>query len=108
MDIYTLSLKKAKEINNKSGIEYCLMSLGISYESRGEYDEALKYYFQSLNISKELDNDESALDIMNRLQLEVSTDENELDSIIDIVVKNFPNEFNRLNNGEEKLIKFFI
>ena len=50
----------------------------------------------------------SASEIMVNLNLEVSTNEQELNSIINNVMQNFPNELDRLYNGEQKLIKFFM
>ena len=50
----------------------------------------------------------SASDIMSNLNLKVSTNEDELQSIINHVMQNFPNELERLHNGEKKLIKFFM
>ena len=50
----------------------------------------------------------SASEIMVNLNLEVSTNEEELNSIINRVMRNFPNELDRLYNGEKKLIKFFM
>jgi len=50
----------------------------------------------------------SASEIMIDLNLGVSTNESELQSIINRVIKNSPNELERLHNGEKKLIKFFM
>ena len=50
----------------------------------------------------------SASEIMTESDLEVSTDENELCAIITKIVQKFPNELERLHNGEEKLVKFFM
>ena len=50
----------------------------------------------------------SASEIMTESDLEVSTDENELCAIITNIIQKFPNELERLHNGEEKLVKFFM
>ena len=54
-----------------------------------------------------LDN-RKALDITNDMGLGLSVDENELKSIILDILSNNPSELERLKNGEDKLIKFFI
>ena len=50
----------------------------------------------------------SAIDLMNDNSLEVSTNEDELHSIVKNVIGNFPKEYDRYKKGEEKLIKFFM
>ena len=55
-----------------------------------------------------LDSSKNALDIMNSLKLNVSTNQDNLSSIINKTVDSFPNELGRLKNGEKKLIKFFM
>ena len=55
-----------------------------------------------------IDSNESALDLMNRLSLDVSTNEDDLNLIVKDTLNKFPDELRRLNNGEKKLIKFFM
>ena len=50
----------------------------------------------------------SASKIMIESNLEISTNEDELYDIINEIIHKFPNELERLHNGEEKLIKFFM
>tara|TARA_B100000902_G_C26742645_1_gene636886 strand:- start:215 stop:595 length:381 start_codon:yes stop_codon:yes gene_type:complete len=52
--------------------------------------------------------DVSAVDLMNDNNLEVSTNEDELHTIVKNVIEIFPKEHDRYKNGEEKLIKFFM
>ena len=55
-----------------------------------------------------LDSNKNALDIMNSLKLNASTNQDDLSSIINKTVDGFPDELRRLKNGEKKLIKFFM
>ena len=55
-----------------------------------------------------IDSNESALDLMNHLNLDVSTNEDDLNLIVKDTLNKFPDELRRLNNGEKKLIKFFM
>ena len=50
----------------------------------------------------------SASDITQDMGLGLSVNEDELESIIQSVLSDNPNEFERLKNGEDKLIKFFM
>ena len=53
-------------------------------------------------------NSQSALEIMKELKLEVSINQDDLSGIINQIIKSFPEELDRLQKGEEKLIKFFM
>ena len=53
-------------------------------------------------------NSQSALEIMKELKLEVSINQDDLSGIINQIIKSFPKELDRLQKGEEKLIKFFM
>ena len=55
-----------------------------------------------------LSTDQSAFDIMKELNLEVLTNQSDLNGIVQETVQKFPNELDRLRNGEDKLIKFFM
>ena len=53
-----------------------------------------------------LDSNKNALDIMNSLKLNASTNQDDLSLIINKTVDGFPDELRRLKNGEKKLIYF--
>ncbi|MFB6305543.1 MAG: tetratricopeptide repeat protein, partial [Flavobacteriales bacterium] len=48
--------KKALVNKGKSGISSAYNNIGVIYEKRAEYTNALKYHYKSLKIEKELDN----------------------------------------------------
>ena len=50
----------------------------------------------------------SAEDIMSKMGFEVSTDSKGLSEMIKKLLSDNPNEYERLKNGEDKLIKFFM
>ena len=52
--------------------------------------------------------DQSAVNIMKELNLEILTSQDDLNDIIQETIKKFPDELKRLHNGEDKLIKFFM
>ena len=55
-----------------------------------------------------IDDNRKASDIVKELGLNLSSDEDELESIIKRVFADNPIELERLQNGEDKLIKFFM
>ena len=55
-----------------------------------------------------LENQNSAIDIITEMDFEISTDSEGLLKILKKVLSDNPNEYQRLKNGENKLIKFFI
>ena len=55
-----------------------------------------------------LSNQKSPVDIISNMNLEILTDSKELSEIIKEVFNKNSNEYNRLKNGEDKLVKFFM
>jgi len=55
MDIYTLALKQAEELDDKKGMGSCLHSIGTVYSNTGNLDKALDYYNRSLKLAEEFD-----------------------------------------------------
>jgi class 3 adenylate cyclase/tetratricopeptide (TPR) repeat protein len=54
MEIYTPSLKQAKELGDKAGMGAALNSIGAVHYYKSDYDTALDYYGRSLTIFEEL------------------------------------------------------
>lgn len=50
---YKEALIIAKKDNNKEGLVAALGNIGLVYQNKGEFDEALKYHQQALNITRE-------------------------------------------------------
>ncbi len=55
-----------------------------------------------------LNSDLKPLKIMSNLGLEIATDNKQLNEVIKVIFKKFPDEFCRFKSGENKLIKFFM
>ena len=55
MEIYTNNLKQAEELGDKYWLSYSLYDIGFTYSFKGNDYRALEYYMRSLEIAKEID-----------------------------------------------------
>ena len=99
------------EVLNKEKVDISMLS--ISPDRFGGLIELLSNSKITKDNAKKifdvmLSDDRSASQIMQDLNLTISVDENELKNIVSEILSDNPDEFKRLKNGEQKLIKFFM
>ena len=99
------------EVLNKEKIDISMLS--ISPDRFGGLIELLSNSKITKDTAKKIFNimlsdNRSASQIMQDLNLTISVDENELKNIVSEILSDNPDEFKRLKDGEQKLIKFFM